>query len=141
MDERRQSLTCASRREPAAARRSPFAGGTWTSTPAGCRSGAASVWSRPRAPASSSSRDRRTGQARVVDIDADTVAALRVYRATRGSLTHELVPDAALVLGNLDGTHRHPERYARRFAGQVVQARTALGRSDSRRSGCTTCGT
>ena len=63
----------------------------------------------------------------MVDIDADTVAALRVYRATCGSLTHELVPDAALVLGNLDGTHRHPERYSRRIVEQVVQARKALG--------------
>ncbi|WP_139206803.1 hypothetical protein [Geodermatophilus poikilotrophus] len=62
-----------------------------------------------------------------MDIDADTVAALRVHRATRGSLMHELVRDAALVLGNLGGTHRHPERFSRRFAGQVAQARTALG--------------
>jgi integrase len=35
--------------------------------------------------------------------------------------------DAALVLGNLDATHRHPERYSRRFVDQVVQARRALG--------------
>ena len=68
----------------------------------------------------------------MVHIDADTVAALRVYRATRGSLTHELVRDAALVLGNLDGTHRHPERYARRFAGQVAQRAGRWGRSDCR---------
>jgi hypothetical protein len=39
----------------------------------------------------------------------------------------DLVRDSALVLGNLDGTHRHPERFSRRFAGQVVQARKALG--------------
>ncbi len=63
----------------------------------------------------------------MVDIAADTVAALRVHRATRGSLTHELVRDAALVLCNVDGTHHHPERYARRFVEQVVQVRTALG--------------
>ncbi len=63
----------------------------------------------------------------MADIDADTVAALRVHHATRGSLMHELVRDAALVLGHLGGTHGHPERYARRFAGQVVQVRTALG--------------
>jgi integrase len=69
----------------------------------------------------------KTGQARVVDIDADTAAALRAYRASRGSLAPELVRDAALVLGNLDGTHRHPERYSRRFVEQVVQARKALG--------------
>jgi integrase len=38
----------------------------------------------------------KTGQARVVDIDSDTVAAVRAYRATRGSLALELVRDSAL---------------------------------------------
>jgi integrase len=37
------------------------------------------------------------------------------------------VRDSALVLSNLDGTHRHPERFSRRFAGQVAQARRARG--------------
>jgi integrase len=69
----------------------------------------------------------KTGQARVVDIDADTVAALRAYRATRGLLALDLVRDTALVLGALEGTLRHPERYSRRFVEQVVQARRALG--------------
>jgi integrase len=68
----------------------------------------------------------KTGQARVVDIDSDTVAALRAYWATRGALSLELVRNDALVLGTLDGTHRHPERYSRRFVEQVVQARRAL---------------
>ena len=31
------------------------------------------------------------------------------------------------MLSNLDGTHGHPERYSRRFAGQVARARKALG--------------
>ncbi|SHN83539.1 Phage integrase family protein [Geodermatophilus obscurus] len=32
------------------------------------------------------------------------------------------------MLSDLDGTHRHPERFSRRFAaGQVAQARKALG--------------
>ncbi len=69
----------------------------------------------------------KTGQARVVDIDSDTVAALRAYRANRGLLALELVRDAALVLANLDGTYRHPERYSRRFVEQVLQARRAMG--------------
>jgi integrase len=69
----------------------------------------------------------KTGQARVVDIDLDTVAALRAYRADRGLLALDLVRDGALVLGNPDGTHRHPERYSRRFMEQVAQARKALG--------------
>jgi integrase len=69
----------------------------------------------------------KTGQSRVVDLDAGTVAALRVYRAVRGGRALALVRDSALVLGDLDGTHRHPERFSRRFAGQVAQARKALG--------------
>jgi integrase len=50
-----------------------------------------------------------TGQSRVVDLDAGTVAALRTYRAVRGSVALDLVRDTALVLGALDGSHRHPE--------------------------------
>jgi hypothetical protein len=69
----------------------------------------------------------KTGQSRVVDLDVGTVAALRAYRAARGLLALDLVRDSALVLSNPDGTHRHPERFSRRFAGQVVQARRALG--------------
>jgi integrase len=69
----------------------------------------------------------KTGQARVVDLDAVTVAALRAYRAARGSLALELVRDPALVLSDLHGTHRHPERFSRRFAGQVARARRLLG--------------
>jgi len=68
----------------------------------------------------------KTGRSRVVDLDAGTVAALRAHRAARGRLALDLVRDSALVLSNLDGAHRHPERFSRRFAGQVVQAREAL---------------
>ncbi|MCA0145489.1 tyrosine-type recombinase/integrase [Blastococcus sp. LR1] len=69
----------------------------------------------------------KTGRARVVDLDAGTVAALRAYRAARGLLALDLVRDSALVLGNLDGTHRHPERFSRRFTGHIARARQALG--------------
>ena len=31
------------------------------------------------------------------------------------------------VLSNLDGSYRHPERFSRRFVGQVFRARKALG--------------
>ena len=69
----------------------------------------------------------KTGRSRGVDLDAGTVAALRAYRAARGGLALDLVRDSALVLSNLDSTHRHPERFSRRFAGQVVRTRKALG--------------
>jgi hypothetical protein len=41
-------------------------------------------------------------------------------------VTLDLVRDSALVLSNHDGTHRHPERFSRRFARQVLQARKVL---------------
>lgn len=69
----------------------------------------------------------KTGQARVIDIDTDTVAAVRAYRATRELLSPDLVKASGLVLGTLKGAHRHPERYSRRFVEQVAQARRALG--------------
>ncbi len=68
----------------------------------------------------------KTGRSRVVDLDAGTVAALRAYRAARGGLAEDLVRDSALVLSNLDATHRHPGWFPRRFTGQVLQARKAL---------------
>jgi integrase len=63
----------------------------------------------------------------VVDLDAGTVTALRAYRAARGLLALDLVRDTALVLGDLDGSHRHPERFSRHFGGHLAKARKALG--------------
>ena len=53
-------------------------------------------------------------------------AKQRLQRAG-APLALDLVRDSALVLSNLDGTHRHPERFSRRFVGQVLQARKTLG--------------
>jgi hypothetical protein len=69
----------------------------------------------------------KTCQSRVVDLDAGTVAALRADRAFRGLFALDLVRGSAPAISNLDGTHRHPERFSRRLVGQVLQARKALG--------------
>jgi integrase len=69
----------------------------------------------------------KTGRSRVIDLDAGTVAPLRDYRAARGEVTPDLIRDSTLVLSGIDGAYRHPERYSRRFFGQVAQARKALG--------------
>ncbi len=69
----------------------------------------------------------KTGQSRVVDLDADTVAALEEYRSLRGRISPDLVRHTALVLGALDSGYRHPERYSRTFAAQVQRARKSLG--------------
>ena len=55
------------------------------------------------------------------------MAALRAYRAARGCWPSTSCATRRWCSSNLDGTHRHPERFSRRFAGQVVQARKALG--------------
>ena len=70
----------------------------------------------------------KTGQSRVVDLDAGTVAALRAYRTARNEVAGDLVRDGTLVLSNLDGSPRHPERFSRRFVTQLARARQALGR-------------
>ncbi|WP_409332427.1 site-specific integrase [Trujillonella humicola] len=69
----------------------------------------------------------KTGQSRVVDLDAGTVVALRAYRAARQEVARELVRDGALVLSNVDGTPRHPERFSRQFITHLARARRALG--------------
>jgi hypothetical protein len=51
---------------------------------------------------------------------------------TGGSSIQDFVRDSALILSNLDGSHRHPERFFRRFIGQIAPARKALGTSVSR---------
>ena len=70
----------------------------------------------------------KTGSARVVDVDEDTLAALKAHRTARGALFLSRIRDEALVLGRLDtGGYRHPDRFSRRFVEQVKQAQRDLG--------------
>lgn len=69
----------------------------------------------------------KSGHARVVDLDAETVAVLRSYRAQRGGVILALIRDDALVLGRPNGEHRHPERFSRTFTERVAQCRRAVG--------------
>src|SRR5829696_2751244 len=75
-----------------------------------------------------------TGAIQVVESDAGTLAALRASRTARGLLALDLVGDAALVLSNLDGTYRHPERLSRRYTTEVARARKASGEDQLPRS-------
>jgi integrase len=72
----------------------------------------------------------KTGQSRVVNLDAGTVATQRASGSARQAATSDLVRDSALVLSELDGGH--PERFSRRFTGQLARAREALGRTSCR---------
>ena len=64
---------------------------------------------------------------RVIDIDPGTVAVLRAYRKERGTLALTLVRDNALVFGDQEGRHRHPERFWRAFKSAQRECAKVLG--------------
>ena len=69
----------------------------------------------------------KSGRERVVDIDPQTIAALRSWRVARASLDLRLARDDALVFGDIEGKHQHPERFSRRFSEQLTRCRRQLG--------------
>jgi len=69
----------------------------------------------------------KSGKPRTIDCDPQTLAALKAHKAARGTLALALARDGAYVLGNLDGSVRHPERFSRRFVSALIAARKALG--------------
>ncbi len=71
-----------------------------------------------------------------MDLDQGTLEVLRRYRVARAGLALQLARDDALIFGDLDGRHLHPERFSRRFSEQLARCqRTVEG---CRRSVCTT---
>lgn len=70
----------------------------------------------------------KTGGARVVDIDADTVAMLRAWRKSVASLSLDRIRPDAYVFGNLrTGQPRSPNEVSRRWRTRVQAARKELG--------------
>ena len=69
----------------------------------------------------------KSGRARVVDIDAETVRVLKRWRAERGSLALDFTRADAVVFGTLDGTPRNPMSVSQMFTRRVAKARKALG--------------
>ena len=69
----------------------------------------------------------KSGKARTVDLDPGTLATLKAHKAAQGTLALAFARDDAYVLGNLDGSVRHPERFSRKFVAAVIEARKALG--------------
>lgn len=68
----------------------------------------------------------KTGKPRVIDLDEDTVSVLRAWRRERGALALQLARNTALVFGDHEGRHRHPERFSRLFAETVARCRRDL---------------
>jgi hypothetical protein len=78
----------------------------------------------------------KSGKARVIDLDPQTLAALRAHRKARGMLSLALAREEAL-LADIDGHGRHPERFSRTFRYGLATARKNSARMRCRRSGCT----
>jgi integrase len=69
----------------------------------------------------------KSGKERVVDLDPQTTSALRSRRLARAGLDLRLARDDALIFGDLEGKHQHPERFSRRFSEQLAHCRRQLG--------------
>jgi integrase len=69
----------------------------------------------------------KSGRARVVDIDAETVKVLKQWKSERGSLSLEFARADAYVFGTLDGSPRNPMSVSEMFTRRVAKASKALG--------------
>ncbi|MEU8393749.1 tyrosine-type recombinase/integrase [Nonomuraea sp. NPDC048892] len=70
--------------------------------------------------------DTKTAKPRVVDLDTATVALLKAYKRERGGMALLLARDDALVFGDQEGDHRHPERFSRGFQDQLGRCARAF---------------
>lgn len=67
-------------------------------------------------------KSTKTYSARVLDLDADTVAALKSYKAVRGSISLDLARPESYVFGNDAGEIRSPNEVGRRWTYRVERA-------------------
>ena len=70
----------------------------------------------------------KTGRQRSVDLDPQTIAALRGWRLARASLDLRLVRDESLMFAELEGGYLNPDRFCRRFTRSL----TLAGRNSAR---------
>ena len=69
----------------------------------------------------------KSGKARVIDVDPQTLATLRDHRAELGTISLTLAREDDPVLGTIDGEIRHPERFSLAFKNRLAWARLKLG--------------
>ena len=68
----------------------------------------------------------KTGSARVLDLDAETLAVLKAYKVKRGTISLDLARADAYVFGNDAGEIRSPNEVSRRWTHRVRRAQTDL---------------
>jgi integrase len=69
----------------------------------------------------------KTGRQRSVDLEPQTIAALRGWRLARASLDLRLVRDESLMFADFEGGYLNPDRFSRRFTRSLTIARKELG--------------
>ncbi|MBP1053060.1 site-specific integrase [Rhodococcus qingshengii] len=69
----------------------------------------------------------KTGGARVVNLDKNTLDVLKSYRAKRGAVALSLAGGTGYVFGNLDGTSRQPKAITKAWGLRMGWAKAALG--------------
>jgi integrase len=68
----------------------------------------------------------KTGAARVLDLDAETLAVLKTYKVKRGAISLNLARADAYVFGNDAGEIRSPNEVSRRWTSRVQRAQAEL---------------
>jgi integrase len=68
----------------------------------------------------------KTGSARVLDLDTDSLAVLKAYKARRGAISLDLAGADAYVFGNDAGEIRSPNEVSRRWTTRVRRAQTEI---------------
>jgi integrase len=68
----------------------------------------------------------KTGSARVLDLDTDSLAVLKAYKARRGAISLDLARADAYVFGNDAGEIRSPNEVSRRWTSRVRRAQTEI---------------
>lgn len=68
----------------------------------------------------------KTGSARVLDLDTDSLAVLKAYKAKRGAISLDLARAEAYVFGNDAGEIRSPNEVSRRWTTRVRRAQADM---------------
>jgi integrase len=69
----------------------------------------------------------KTSKPRVIDLDTQTVAVLRLWKTRRGEMALQLARPDSLIFGDLEGAHRNGEHVSRQFARDIARCREAIG--------------
>jgi integrase len=72
-------------------------------------------------------KSTKANGARVVDLDQDTIDALKGWKVLRGSLSLSLARADSFMFGNLDGDVRSPNEIGRRWRTRVMRAQAHYG--------------